>query len=147
MIDQIWPTCSLPLHSHLGGAFKPSCLDMAKGLAEALAGVGVLGRTMLWLAGLSTWNGADTLAWAPVASETDTQRGPCLGIGPFRGSWSSACKSSLYVWFSKTSWSWSTDWVILLLNWLHCSQECLGWRSAQQIPQWSAVCFSNDSRV
>lgn len=43
---------------------------MAKGLAEALAGVGVLGRTMLWLAGLSTWNGADTLAWAPVASET-----------------------------------------------------------------------------
>ena len=45
---------------------------MTKGLAEALARVEALGRTMLWLVGLSTWNGAGTLAWALVASEKDT---------------------------------------------------------------------------
>lgn len=34
---------------------------------------------MLWLAGLSTWNEAGSLAWALVASEIDTRRGPWFG--------------------------------------------------------------------
>ena len=33
--NQIWPTCPSPSGSHLGGAFEPSSLDMAKDLAGA----------------------------------------------------------------------------------------------------------------